>query len=94
MGVQAATEERQRLLDEKAFGPDTQMGLLHGRLNADEKAAALEAFADGRTPVLIATSVVEVTANWILHVYSSSCLLRQLAALLSRPFVPYLPLHR
>ena len=36
-----------------------KVGLLHGRLSGDEKAAALAAFASGETPVLIATTVVE-----------------------------------
>ena len=36
-----------------------RVGLLHGRLGGDEKAAALAAFASGETPVLIATTVIE-----------------------------------
>ena len=43
------------------MGPDVRYGLLHGRLGAEEKAAALEAFATGDTNVLIATTVVEVS---------------------------------
>ncbi len=42
------------------MGADVRYGLLHGRLSAEEKAAALEAFATGATNVLIATTVVEV----------------------------------
>ena len=41
------------------MGPDVRYGLLHGRLSAEEKAAALGAFASGETNVLIATTVVE-----------------------------------
>jgi ATP-dependent DNA helicase RecG len=37
-----------------------QVGLLHGRLPAGEKAAAMTAFAEGRTQVLVATTVIEV----------------------------------
>ncbi len=37
-----------------------RVGLLHGRLSAAEKAAAMQAFAGGRTQLLVATSVVEV----------------------------------
>jgi len=37
-----------------------QVGLLHGRLPAGEKAAAMAAFAAGRTQVLVATTVIEV----------------------------------
>lgn len=36
------------------------LGIMHGRLSAQEKDAAMAAFADGRTPVLAATTVVEV----------------------------------
>ena len=59
--AQAAVEEQQRLQEAKVLGPGVGVGLLHGRMDASDKAAALQAFADGRTPVLIATSVVEVT---------------------------------
>jgi ATP-dependent DNA helicase RecG len=37
-----------------------RVGLLHGALGAGEKEAALRAFADGRTEVLVATTVVEL----------------------------------
>ncbi len=37
-----------------------QVGLLHGRLPAAEKAAAMAAFAEGRTQLLVATTVIEV----------------------------------
>ena len=36
------------------------LGLLHGRLPAAEKAAAMTAFREGRTQVLVATTVIEV----------------------------------
>jgi ATP-dependent DNA helicase RecG len=36
------------------------LGLLHGRLAAAEKEAAMAAFRDGRTQVLVATTVIEV----------------------------------
>ncbi|WP_433874179.1 ATP-dependent DNA helicase RecG [Sinomonas atrocyanea] len=38
----------------------TRLGILHGRLDAGDKAAAMESFAAGRTDLLIATTVVEV----------------------------------
>ena len=47
------------------MGAGVRYGLLHGRLSAEEKAAALEAFATGATNVLIATTVVEVRAIWL-----------------------------
>lgn len=37
-----------------------RLGLIHGRLSAEEKDAAMDAFRHGRTQVLVATSVVEV----------------------------------
>ncbi len=40
--------------------PGLQVGLLHGRLPAAEKAAAMTAFARGRTQLLVATTVIEV----------------------------------
>lgn len=58
--MQAATEEQHKLQEEQLLGSDVKIGLLHGRLSAPDKAQALQKFADGTTPVLIATSVVEV----------------------------------
>ena len=52
-----AAIERHRLLAER-FG--SAAGLVHGRLPAPAKAAALEAFAGGATRLLVATTVVEV----------------------------------
>jgi ATP-dependent DNA helicase RecG len=56
--VQAATamaEEWQR-----ALGAGTRVGLLHGRMKSHEKEAAMAAFSAGQTPVLVATTVIEV----------------------------------
>jgi ATP-dependent DNA helicase RecG len=39
---------------------DVGVGLLHGRLSSKEKDAAMQAFRSGETPLLVATSVVEV----------------------------------
>jgi ATP-dependent DNA helicase RecG len=36
------------------------IGLMHGRLSADAKEAAMARFASGETPVLVATTVIEV----------------------------------
>ncbi len=36
------------------------VGLIHGRMNSAEKAAAMEAFRDGGTRLLVATTVIEV----------------------------------
>ncbi|MCC6737921.1 MAG: ATP-dependent DNA helicase RecG [Planctomycetia bacterium] len=40
--------------------PDLAVGLLHGRMKADEKAAAMDAFRASRTHVLVSTVVIEV----------------------------------
>ena len=42
------------------LGKGVRCSLLHGRLPADEKHAAVSRFHSGETPVLVATSVVEV----------------------------------
>ncbi|MGE5493417.1 MAG: ATP-dependent DNA helicase RecG [Actinomycetota bacterium] len=40
--------------------PDLRVGLVHGRLKADEKQATMAAFAAGDIDVLVATTVIEV----------------------------------
>ena len=40
--------------------PELTVGLLHGRLNSSEKQTVLRDFADGRSQVLVSTTVVEV----------------------------------
>ena len=40
--------------------PNHGVGLIHGRLNSEDKAAAMEAFRDGRSRLLVATTVIEV----------------------------------
>ncbi|MFC2105389.1 ATP-dependent DNA helicase RecG [Candidatus Bipolaricaulota bacterium] len=40
--------------------PNRGIGLIHGRLTSDEKAAAMEAFRDGKVQLLVATTVIEV----------------------------------
>ncbi len=37
-----------------------QVDLIHGRMNAEEKKAAMSSFADGTTKILVATTVIEV----------------------------------
>ncbi|GJL87532.1 MAG: ATP-dependent DNA helicase RecG [Minwuia thermotolerans] len=53
----AAAEARFRELQQQ-FGD--RVGLVHGRLKPEEKDAALVAFAEGKTSLLVATTVVEV----------------------------------
>ncbi len=40
--------------------PDLTVGLVHGRMKPREKQAAMDAFKDGRTALLVATTVIEV----------------------------------
>ena len=51
--------EVHRQLQEEVF-PELAVGLLHGKLNSDQKQAAIGAFACGKTQVLVSTTVVEV----------------------------------
>ncbi|MFD2678211.1 ATP-dependent DNA helicase RecG [Camelimonas lactis] len=53
----AAAEERHAFLRER-LGPT--VGMLHGRMNARDKDAAMQRFASGADNVLVATTVVEV----------------------------------
>jgi ATP-dependent DNA helicase RecG len=56
--AKAAAEEAERL--RRGELRDFEVGLLHGQMAAGAKAAAMEAFAAGRTDVLVATTVIEV----------------------------------
>ena len=55
MGVEQTC---QRLRENELSG--IAVGLVHGRLDVDEKSRAMQDFRDGRTRVLVATTVVEV----------------------------------
>lgn len=56
--VKSAVEEHRRL-QEEVF-PDLRIGLLHGKMRADEKDDAMALFRSGEVHVLVSTSVVEV----------------------------------
>ena len=56
--AKAAVDEHARL--QKQVFPDLRLGLLHGRMKADEKDAVMTAFRDGEVQVIVSTSVVEV----------------------------------
>ena len=58
--VLAAAETRAREL-QKTMG--AQVGLVHGQMAPAEKDAVMAEFAEGRLPVLVATTVVEVGVN-------------------------------
>jgi len=40
--------------------PDIAVGLMHGRLNGDDKEAVMQRFKDGQTKILVSTTVIEV----------------------------------
>lgn len=56
--AKSAVEEHQRLQNEVFHR--LKLGLLHGRMKADEKDAVMKTFRDGETHILVSTSVVEV----------------------------------
>ncbi|MEK6573982.1 MAG: ATP-dependent DNA helicase RecG [Chloroflexota bacterium] len=56
--AKSAVEEYDRL-QTQVFA-DLRLGLLHGRMKADEKDAVMTAFRDGEVQVIVSTSVVEV----------------------------------
>ncbi len=58
LDLRSAVEVHQHLAE--AVFPDLQVGLLHGRLNSEDKQRAIAAFADGACQVLVSTTVVEV----------------------------------
>lgn len=43
--------------------PDVDVGLVHGRLKAQEKEQVMKAFSSGQTKILVATTVIEVGVN-------------------------------
>jgi ATP-dependent DNA helicase RecG len=54
-----AAEQMHRQLREKIF-PSLHVGLLHGRLDADEKERVMREFQQGKIEILVATTVIEV----------------------------------
>ncbi|HZM06630.1 MAG TPA: ATP-dependent DNA helicase RecG, partial [Candidatus Saccharimonadales bacterium] len=56
-GIKAVTQEFQNL--EKIFAP-WRLGLLHGRLNGEQKEQVMADFRANRTQLLLATSIIEV----------------------------------
>ena len=54
-----AAEQMHRQLREKIF-PNLHVGLLHGRLDADEKERVMREFQHGKIEILVATTVIEV----------------------------------
>jgi ATP-dependent DNA helicase RecG len=58
LDLRAATEEHARLATE--VFPQYQVGLLHGRMTSADKDAALGAFRDNVTQIIVSTTVIEV----------------------------------
>jgi ATP-dependent DNA helicase RecG len=56
--AKAATSEARRL--QRQVFPDLAVGVLTGQMSAAEKQTAMERFRTGETPVLVATTVIEV----------------------------------
>ncbi len=56
--ARAAEAEAERLRGGELS--DLEVGLVHGRMSSDRKEVAMKAFEDGRTDVLVATTVIEV----------------------------------
>lgn len=56
--AKAATAEARRL--ERQVFPDIAVGLLTGQMSSADKRAAMERFRTGETPILVATTVIEV----------------------------------
>ncbi len=54
-----AAQQMHRELREKIF-PNLHVGLLHGRLDADEKERVMREFQQGKIEILVATTVIEV----------------------------------
>ncbi|HIZ34817.1 MAG TPA: ATP-dependent DNA helicase RecG [Candidatus Ruania gallistercoris] len=59
-GAPATVEDTYRRLSQEPALAGIELGLMHGRLSAEEKDEAMAAFADGRAPVLVTTTVIEV----------------------------------
>jgi ATP-dependent DNA helicase RecG len=55
--LRSALESTERI--RRAF-PEAEVGVVHGRLHAEERSHAMDRFASGDTQILIATTVIEV----------------------------------
>jgi ATP-dependent DNA helicase RecG len=58
LGVKSVSEEYEKL--SKKIFPDLKVGILHGRMKAEDKAKAMKDFSENKSNILVSTSVVEV----------------------------------
>jgi ATP-dependent DNA helicase RecG len=58
--ARAATDEFERLRTEVFADISDSIALVHGRMSSTEKEAKMRSFSDGKSSILVATSVVEV----------------------------------
>lgn len=61
LDIQNAVDLYHQLIE--FFPPEIKVGLMHGRLPADEKDAVMKAYAENNIQVLVSTTVVEVGVN-------------------------------
>ena len=61
LNVKSVKAEAERL--KKEVFQEFEIGILHGKMNKQEKADTMQDFAEGKTNILVATSVVEVGVN-------------------------------
>jgi ATP-dependent DNA helicase RecG len=54
-----AVKEEYKKLSQKVF-PDLKVEMLHGKLKSEEKEKVMKGFAEGKTNILVSTSVVEI----------------------------------
>jgi ATP-dependent DNA helicase RecG len=54
-----AAQQMHEHLSREVF-PDLDVGLMHGRLGADEKETVMQRFKEGRSHILVSTTVIEV----------------------------------
>jgi ATP-dependent DNA helicase RecG len=54
-----AAQQMHEHLSREVF-PELEVGLMHGRLTADEKEATMQRFKEGRIQILVSTTVIEV----------------------------------
>ncbi|MBO4330804.1 MAG: ATP-dependent DNA helicase RecG [Oscillospiraceae bacterium] len=58
LSLHSAEEHYEQLRDE--VFPDLRVALLHGKMKASEKTEVMRAFAEGKTDILVSTTVIEV----------------------------------